>query len=136
MSSRTTPTVFVVDDDEASRLELCRSLRSFDWAVAGLTSEHICRSLSPASTADCLLLDVNGPTSTALRVLAAMHLRGLTIPVVAITAQLDAELVMRARARNVRAVLHQPINSETLQATILQVIAGRTAMTAPSTPTA
>jgi FixJ family two-component response regulator len=128
MNSQLPPTVFVVDDDDLSRHQLCKMLRSFGWCAAGFTSDQACRTLSPTSKADCLLINVASSTSTALQVLAALNLRGLVLPVIAITFDIDAELIMRARARSVRAVMHRPINAEKLRMAVEGVIDGRTAM--------
>ena len=127
MPNRTPPTIFVVDADDLSRHRLCETLRSFGWNTAGFTPVQMCRN-APLSAADCLLLDVPESASIAVQVLAALHLRGALMPVIAITTHIDAELVVRARARSVRAVVRRPFSAEDLRATILHVISGRTAL--------
>lgn len=124
MPIQTPPTIFVIDADDRSRQRLCESLRSFGWHAAGFTPAQICRAAPPAA-ADCFVLDAARSATTAIQVLAALHLRDVTTPVVAITAQIDAELIVRSRTRNVRAVLRRPFVIEDLCTTILHVIGGR-----------
>lgn len=127
MHTQSPPTVFVIDADDVSRHRLCEALRSFGWYAAGFTPAQICRS-APPSAADCLVLDAAKSASTAVQVLAALHLRDVITPVVAITAHIDVELIVRARARSVRAILRRPFEMDDLCTTVLQVIDGRAAL--------
>jgi FixJ family two-component response regulator len=124
MQNQAPPTIFVIDENDRSRHLLCEDLRSFGWYAAGFTPKQICRNAPPAA-GDCIVLDAATSATTAIQVLAALHLRDVMTPVVAITAQIDAELIVRTRTRNVRAVVRRPFETEDLCTTILQVIGGR-----------
>lgn len=113
-----TPTVCVVEDDDAVRDALDGLLQSQGWQTALYASaeefrEH-CRSLPPG----CLLLDLHLPGMSGLELLSELQRTGNTVPVILMTESLDERLLRRADQSGSFACFPKPFNIKALLAGI------------------
>lgn len=83
------PTIFIVDDDESLRRALSRLLRTEGWNVETFESVRLFLDRPPFDGNGCVLLDVSMPGMSGPQAHAEMVARGLTLPVVFLTAHAD-----------------------------------------------
>lgn len=106
--------VYVVDDDLAVRGGLTRLLRS-----AGLdprpyeNPEQFLTEVENAPNA-CILLDITMPRMTGPQVQAELNSRGITLPVVTISARDDEHTRACAHDLGARMFLRKPVDDQAL----------------------
>ena len=91
-----TPTVFVVDDDNAVRNSLRLLLKSVGLASQPLGSAAEFLETYRPSQPGCLVLDVRMPGMSGLELQRELNLRGATIPVIFITGHGDIPMAVEA----------------------------------------
>jgi FixJ family two-component response regulator len=111
-------TLIVVDDDRDIRRAVGRSLRSYGHQVYLFESGEEC--LAQSCEADCAIVDIGLPGVSGLEMEEQMRKRGLTIPVVFITAHDD--LANRASQKTGMPVLRKPLEERDLLDAIQQVM--------------
>ena len=117
-SGKGTLTIFVVDDDDSLRRSLARLLRSAGWKVEtfGSGPEFLER---PAYTGTgCAVIDLRMPAMTGTELHAEMTARGISLPVVFLTAHGDVPTGVQAMKRGAVDFLVKPAEDETLLQTI------------------
>ncbi len=108
------PTVFVVDDDEAMRDALAQLLESAGLQVEVHADGNAFLSTCDASRPGCLLLDMAMPGMSGLEVQAALKARGLEIPIVFLTGHGDIPMAVRAVQGGAVDFLEKPIQGAAL----------------------
>ena len=118
--------VYIVDDDESVRRALGRLLRSagLDHQAFGSGEEFFADAADKSS--GCLVLDLQMPLMSGNDLLARLRSRGMTIPVIALSAQDDSET--RERARDLGAVVffRKPVDDQALLDAIQWALGPRT----------
>ena len=114
--------VSIVDDDDSVRKGLSRLLRS-----AGIESEAYDSPesfLAEAHNEDhaCILMDITMPRMNGLELSARLRERGITLPVIAISARDDDDTRQLARDLGVRFFLRKPVDDQALLDTISWVV--------------
>jgi two-component system response regulator FixJ len=102
-------TVLVVDDDRGVRESL-----KFDLELEGLAVEtYDCGAAllrdARLAGADCVVLDCKMPGMDGFALLGELAARGITAPVILITAPLTETLRRRAKKADVFAILEKPL---------------------------
>lgn len=117
-SSTGVPTIFVVDDDDSLRRSLARLLRSAGWKVETFASgpEFLGRPAYPGT--GCVVIDLRMPAMTGTELHAEMTARGISLPVVFLTAHGDVPTGVQAMKRGAVDFLVKPAEDETLLQTI------------------
>jgi len=117
-----TPTVFVVDDDEAMRSSLKwliestgLGVRTFDSADAFLTG------YSP-DWVGCLLLDVRMPGMSGLELQAYLEKTGYHLPVIIITGHGDVAMAVKAMRSGALDFIEKPFSDEDLLGSIRRAL--------------
>jgi FixJ family two-component response regulator len=113
-----TPTVFVVDDDEAMRDSLQWLLRSAGYAVATFASGEEFLAAVGVNRHGCLLLDVRMHGMSGLELHERLHAGGYTLPVVFITAHGDVPMAVSAFRQGATDFIEKPFNDDDLVALI------------------
>jgi len=109
-----TPTVFVVDDDEAVRNSLRFLLKSVGLPTQTLASApEFLQSYQP-SQPGCLVLDVRMPAMSGLELQQQLNLRGATIPVIFITGHGDIPMAVEAMQHGAFDFLQKPFRDQDL----------------------
>ncbi len=106
--------VSIVDDDDAVRKGLSRLMRS-----AGIESrayESPERFLSEVHNEEhaCILMDITMPRMSGLELSAQLKERGITLPVIAISARDDDDTRHLARELGVRFFMRKPVDDQAL----------------------
>lgn len=112
------PTIFVVDDDDAVRdslrlllSTLYEDVRVYDSGRRFLDSEH---EGMPA----CVILDIHLPEMDGFEVIEQMRRDAIDLPVILITGRSDAQIRSRALALGATALLDKPIDYDNLMAAL------------------
>ncbi len=109
-----TPTVFVVDDDEAVRNSLRFLLKSVGLPTQTLASAtDFLQSYQP-SQPGCLVLDVRMPAMSGLELQQQLNLRGAPIPVIFITGHGDIPMAVEAMQHGAFDFLQKPFRDQDL----------------------
>ena len=116
--------VYILDDDSAVRSGFTRLLRS-----AGLearpyeTAEKFLAEVSNARRA-CILLDITMPHLTGIQVQELLNSRGVTLPVITVSARDDEHTRATARDLGARMFLRKPVDDQALLDAIAWVTSG------------
>lgn len=109
-----TPTVFVVDDDDAVRSSLRLLLRSVGLSATALPSaQEFLDSYDPQQPG-CLVLDVRMPGMSGLELQQQLNLRGAIIPVIFITGHGDVPMAVEAMQHGAFDFLQKPFRDQDL----------------------
>lgn len=112
------PTVFVVDDDEAMRVSVSRSLRLRRFQVESFeTAEHFLESYDPGRPG-CLILDYGLPGMNGLDLQEHLIETGRKIPIIFITGHGGIPESVRATKAGAVDFLEKPYKPEVLAARV------------------
>jgi FixJ family two-component response regulator len=110
--------VFAVDDDPIVLRAIERMLRSHNIAVEGFTSPEAFLARPPYDGVACLLLDLRMPGLSGLDVQAAMIAKGISMPIIFLSAQSDIPSTVRAMRGGAVDFLEKPVDEEKLLAAL------------------
>jgi len=109
-----TPTIYIVDDDDAVRESLRFLLDALGVAVADFAGAAGVFARGPGDEGKCLILDVNLPACSGLEILARLRAEGSALPVVMVSGDGDAAARRRAAALGAVAFLDKPVDLDRL----------------------
>jgi FixJ family two-component response regulator len=112
--SVTSPLVSIIDDDEALCSSLADLLRSASYRVEQYGSAETFLASSTLSILDCILADIHMPGMSGLDLLRKLRERGITTPVILITALPDKHLDDEAISLGARCLLRKPFETNSL----------------------
>ena len=116
--------IAIVDDDDSVRRALGRLVRGAGYAVDAHASGKSLLDGVEQSPPDCIILDVNMPGMDGFAVHLELARRGLSIPVIFITANQDLTTQQRAGAAGAAAFMSKPVESTELLDAIAAALAG------------
>lgn len=118
MNSEPTPTVFVVDDDQAMRSSLKWLIESIGMQVKTYGSaDEFLNSYFPGR-AGCLLLDVRMPGMSGLELQAHLAREDSRLPVIIITGHGDVAMAVKAMKSGAVDFIEKPFHDEELLTSI------------------
>jgi FixJ family two-component response regulator len=109
-----TPTVFVVDDDQAICNSLRLLLKSVGLATRTMGSATEFLTAYQQGQPGCLVLDVRMPGMSGLELQQELNLRGATIPVIFITGHGDVPMAVEAMHHGAFDFLQKPFRDQEL----------------------
>jgi FixJ family two-component response regulator len=110
----TSPLVSVIDDDEALCSSLADLLRSVGYRVEQYGSAEAFLTLLHLPGPDCILADIHMPGMSGLDLLRELRERGITTPVILITALPDKHLDAEAISLGAQRLLRKPFETSLL----------------------
>lgn len=120
------PRVMLVEDDDESRVVIASILQHHGASVTALSS--VCEALGRIDTAfDLVLTDIGMPESDGYALLRGIRERGVTVPVVALTAYGSPDDTMRIAAAGFQGHLVKPVTRDHLIDTAAAAARGLTA---------
>lgn len=126
-----TPTVFIVDDDEAVRTSLSRLVESVGLAAEAFPDAASFLAGYDPQRPGCLLLDIRMPGMTGLELQERLAAGALPLPVIIISAHGDVEAAVRAMKAGAVDFLRKPYDAavllERVRAALAQDVAQRRA---------
>ncbi|HKI74671.1 MAG TPA: response regulator [Pseudomonadales bacterium] len=106
------PTVDIIDDDEAVRFALMLLMETCGWQARTYGSvEEFLETHGEHPRPDCLILDLNMKGLTGADLIERIH---PDAPIIVITGYADSPLADRARRAGVRALLRKPFSDDVL----------------------
>lgn len=112
MSDTATPTIFIVDDDEAMRQSTHWLLKSVHLtSVMYATAQDFLSHYSPEQPG-CLLLDVRMPGMSGLDLLDHLRANHIDIPVIIMTGHGDIQMAVRALKNGALDFVQKPFNNQ------------------------
>jgi len=118
MNSEPTPTVFVVDDDQAMRSSLKWLIESISMQVKTYGSADEFLSSYFPGRAGCLLLDVRMPGMSGLDLQAYLAQEDSRLPVIIITGHGDVAMAVKAMKSGAVDFIEKPFHDEELLTSI------------------
>jgi FixJ family two-component response regulator len=114
--------ICVVDDDVSSRESLPDLLRMFGFATVAFASAEDFLASDALSNIRCLILDVSMPGMSGPQLQCELIRRGLKIPIIFITAQVDRRLRADLISRGAVECLFKPFSEDALRKALDQVV--------------
>ncbi len=112
--------VSIVDDDESVRESLSSFLRSAGYAAAAFDSGEELLSRGDLERTRCLIVDVSMPRMSGPDLEAELHKRGISLPIVFITARNEPGLSERLCQRGAIACLIKPFTDDALLEAVMR----------------
>lgn len=117
------PLIAVVDDDISVRRSLSRLIRAAGWSVETFPSAQEFMECELSPDAACVLLDIQMPGLTGPELQEWMADKGISLPVVFLTAHGDVPSSVLAMKRGASDYLIKPVDDEVLLETIREAVA-------------
>jgi two-component system, response regulator, stage 0 sporulation protein F len=106
--------ILVVEDSWLTRRVICKILRTEGYETLEASSGPEALEMLGTQTPDCMLLDLLMPDMEGREVLQAMREKGLKIPVIVITADIQSTTREECIELGAIAVIHKMPNSDEL----------------------
>jgi FixJ family two-component response regulator len=114
MSTRASPTVFVVDDYAPTRKSISRLLRAAGFVVTAFASAGEFLARYDPQTLGCLVLDVAMPALNGLELQHILRKTGRLLPIIFLTGHGDIPKSVQAMKHGASDFLTKPVNDEDL----------------------
>jgi FixJ family two-component response regulator len=115
VNSKSTPTVFVVDDDRQMRESLVALCTAMGFAARGFDSGSSFREFYRPEMPGCLVLDIQMPGQTGLELYEQLIHEQKRLPVIFITAHADVSTAVAAMKTGAIEFLEKPFERHTLR---------------------
>ncbi len=112
------PRVFLVDDDDAVRVALGRLLSAAGYVVVPCASADELLADPRVTEGGCIILDLRLPGRDGLEVQSDLSRRGVTLPVIFLTAHGEVSASVRALKAGALDFLEKPVDGDVLIAAI------------------
>lgn len=122
-SSTPQPTVYIVDDDQATRKSLRWLVETLGVPVQTFHCAVSFLDAYDASMPGCLVLDMMMPGMNGLELQRALIERGIEIPVIVLTGYADVPTAVRALKNGAVEFLEKPFNDDVLLEQIRKALA-------------
>ncbi len=106
--------VCVVEDDEPLRLALASLLRSFGYRTSCYESAEDFLKSPTIESARCIITDIQMPGLSGIQMKQILSARNVDTPVIMITARVEEEIHVRAKACGAFAIFRKPFESKAL----------------------
>ena len=116
--------VWVLDDDDAIRVVLKRSLERAGYRVTPFETVAACRSALGERTPDLLITDIRLPDDDGLVLLDELQRDDRSVPVIAMTAFSDLDQAVAAFQQGVFDYLAKPFDLDQVLAVVARALAG------------
>lgn len=119
----TSPTVFVIDDQEAVRNALAEMLRVLGYSVEAFPSaDAFLLALSEPKTG-CIVADVRMPGTDGIELVRELSKRSIALPVVLISGHADVPMAVAAIKAGAEDFIEKPVDDSQLVAAINRCLA-------------
>ncbi len=116
------PTIHVIDDDPAILTSLSLLLTAEGYAVHTHQSAQTFLDTIRQSDSGCVVTDIHMPEINGLDLLAEMKERRVSMPVIVMTGQGNAQLVVAAMIQGAFDFFRKPFNADVLLASIRRAL--------------
>ena len=119
--------IFVVDDEPAVLTTLGRMLHASGYEVSTFSSPSAFLEAAPQQGVGCVLMDLSMPEMSGIEVQDAMHRKGITMPVIFLSAYGDVPSTARAMREGALDFLEKPVQEAQLLSAIQRAMERATA---------
>lgn len=119
--------ILIAEDNEVNLLVASRLLDKLGHHSAGVSDGRQALEALERESFDLLILDLSMPVLNGLDTAKAVRAKGLTIPIILLTAFTDSETRARAKDSGIDLFLDKPLDKEALRQAIGQIEARTTA---------
>jgi FixJ family two-component response regulator len=106
--------VYILDDDDAVRCGFARLVRSAGIEARPFASAAQFLAEVTNQVRACILLDITMPGMTGMQVQEELNSRGITLPVITVSARDDEDTRAFARALGAKMFLRKPVDDQAL----------------------
>ncbi len=110
--------ILVVDDSGFQRKRTCRVLHRAGYETIDAPDGKAALESVERDAPDLVITDLNMPTMTGMEFLAAMQERGLTLPIVVLTSDVQDTTREECIERGAAEVLNKPVQDDRLLVTV------------------
>ncbi len=114
--------IYIVDDDPSVTEALGLFLTTEGFSVRRHSSGQSLLDSLNEDESGCVVTDMRMPGMTGLELIQAMKARGITMPVILVTAYADVPLAVQAMKMGAVELLEKPFDNEALLATIREAL--------------
>jgi twitching motility two-component system response regulator PilH len=114
--------ILTVDDSMFMRNRMRETLRKAGYQTLQASDGQKALEVLAEDLPDCIVLDLLMPNMTGVEVLEVLHARGLQIPVIILTADIQESVREKCLALGVAGFLNKPLKPTELLNTIQNVI--------------
>ena len=107
-------TVLIVDDSMFQRHIIRRTLEQEGYSLLEASGGREALEMVAAHAPDCVLLDILMPDVSGLDVLVELQAKGIQVPVIVLSADIQTSTRRRCLELGAIAVIHKPYQSEAL----------------------
>lgn len=115
-------TVHIVDDDDAVRVSLLRSLVAAGYSACGYSSATDFLRAAELDSGGCIILDVRMPGLDGLELQDVLARRGITLPIIFLTGHGDIAMSVRAIKAGAEDFLTKPVDRDALLSAVQRAI--------------
>jgi FixJ family two-component response regulator len=106
--------IYIIDDDESVRKGLTRLMRSVGIKCFTYGDPELFLSEVQNDCCSCIIMDISMPHLNGFELCAKLKDKGITIPVVAVSAHDDNESLRMAQDMGVKLYLRKPVDDQAL----------------------
>jgi two-component system, LuxR family, response regulator FixJ len=117
------PSIFVVDDQEAVREALGEMLRTFGYQVETYPSADAFLATAEGPRAGCIVADVRMPGMDGIELVRELARRGIPLPVVLISGHADVPMAVAAIKAGAADFIEKPLDDQHLLSAINRCLA-------------
>ena len=114
--------IYIVDDDPSVTEALGLFLTTEGYSVHRHSSARSLLDSLKEDGTGCVVTDMRMPEMTGLELIQAMKARGISMPIILVTAYADVPLAVQAMKMGAVELLEKPFNYETLLVTIREAL--------------
>ncbi|MAQ95879.1 Fis family transcriptional regulator [Rubrivirga sp. SAORIC476] len=115
--------IFIVDDDPKIGELFAKVLARDGYAATGFTSaEPLLQAIDDGKTPDLVLTDLMMPDISGMELIEALRERGLTLPVIVMTAHSSVQTAVEAMRLGAFHYLQKPVNLEEMRALLSKAL--------------
>ncbi len=118
------PTILIVDDSAFQRSFLNKALVEGGYAVLEAANGEQALEIAAADRPDAVLTDLIMPDVRGMTLIETLERRGMGIPIVVLTADIQEQVAARCLELGAARVLHKPVQPAELRETLAEVLAG------------
>jgi two-component system response regulator FixJ len=113
-----TPSVFIIDDQEAVRSALAEMLSVLGYQVETYVSADAFLQADPGQRVGCIVADVRMPGTDGIELVRELERRGVALPVVLISGHADVPMAVAAIKAGADDFIEKPVDDAQLLAAI------------------
>jgi chemotaxis protein CheC len=114
--------ILIIDDSAFMRNKISEAVKTDNHVVQEAPDGLIGLQMAFAQKPDCIILDLNMPELDGIGILRTLHDRGICIPVIVVTADIQVSVQKQCLALGAAALINKPPQEKELLRTVREVL--------------